>query len=167
MSEKAGCQGDDERPMSRMNARTLNDESSLPPERLSERLASYPLLDAIIERRSRRFGKGMSLTGGPLAFQSQARPKPLSLEEEAALAFAACGITGAALAELPYQSGDTPESGGGQIMTHFIGRTVASGDAIHAVVVFVINDEGVWMLKRPQDFPRTELAGLIALAREH
>jgi hypothetical protein len=32
--------------------------------------------------------------------------------EEAALAFAACGITGYALAELPYQTGDIPEAGG-------------------------------------------------------
>jgi hypothetical protein len=30
-----------------------------------ERLARYPLLDALTERRSRRFGKGMSLNGGP------------------------------------------------------------------------------------------------------
>jgi hypothetical protein len=28
-----------------------------------ERLARYPLLDALTERRSRRFGKGMSLNG--------------------------------------------------------------------------------------------------------
>jgi hypothetical protein len=153
--------------MSRMNAKTYPDESSTPPDGVNERLAHYPLLDAIIERRSRRFGKGMSLNGGPLAFQSEASPQPLSLEDEAALAFAACGITGAALAELPYQSGDVPEAGGGQIITHFIGRTVASGDAIHAVAVFVINDQGVWMLKRPQDFPRAELAGLISLARQH
>src|SRR5918912_2193401 len=102
--------------------------ASPPPTRapgaFSEQVARYPLLTAIIERRSRRFAKGMRLNGGPLAFQSEARPQPLSLEEEAALAFAACAITGPALAELPYQSGDEPESGGGQIMTHFIGRTV-------------------------------------------
>ena len=150
-----------------MSARISPDESSRRPNEVNENLARYPLLDAMIERRSRRFGKGMSLNGGPLAFQSTASPQPLSLEEEAALAFAACGITGPALAELPYQSGDVPEAGSGNIMTHFVGRTVASGDAIHAVVVFVINDDGVWMLKRPQDFPRTEIAGLIALARQH
>jgi hypothetical protein len=67
-----------------------------------EQLAHYPLLDALIERRSRRFGGGMSLNGGPLAYDSTHAPQPLSMEEEAALAFAACGITGPALAELPY-----------------------------------------------------------------
>ena len=93
-----------------------------------DRLARYPFLDALIERRSRRFGKGMSLNGGPLAYQSTHAPQPLSIEEEAALAFAGCGITGFALAELPYESGNVPEAGGGNIMTHLVSRTVASGD---------------------------------------
>src|SRR3712207_1732681 len=132
-----------------------------------ERLARYPLLDALIERRSRRFGEGMSLNGGPLAYYSTHAPQPLSLEEEAALAFAGCGITGFALAELPYESGDAREAGGGNIMTHFVGHTVASGDAMHNITLFVINDEGVWMLNRPQDYPREEITGLSRAAREH
>ena len=94
-------------------------------------------------------------------------PQPLSLEEEAALAFAACGVTGYALAELPYQTGNRPEAGSGNIMTHFIARTVPSGDAMHDCTVFVINDEGTWFLRRPQDFPRSEIAGLIQAARRH
>jgi len=91
----------------------------------------------------------------------------LNLEEEAALAFAGCGITGFALAELPYESGNVPEAGGGNIMTHLVSRTVASGDAMHNITLFVINDEGVWMLKRPQDYARSEIAGLSRAAREH
>ena len=129
-------------------------------------LARYPLLDALIERRSRRFGEGMRLNGGPLAYDSTHAPQPLSLEEEAALAFAGSGITGFTLADLPYESGEMPEAGGGNIMTHFVGRTVASGDAMHNITLFVINDEGVWMLKRPQDYPREEIAGLSQAARE-
>ncbi len=130
-------------------------------------LAQYPLLDALIERRSRRFGPGMRLQGGPLAHESTRLPQPLSLEEEAALAFAACGVTGYALAELPYQPGSAQGAGDGNIMVNFIARTAASGHALHYVVVFVINDDGVWMLKRPQDYPRGEVAGLIEAAREH
>ncbi len=129
--------------------------------------AKYPLLDALIERRSRRFALGMRLHGGPLAYDSAEAPRPLSLEEEAALAFAACGVTGYALAELPYQGGGIPEAGEGNIMVNFIGRTAASGHALHYVTVFVINDDGAWMLKRPQDYPRTEIADLIQAAREH
>ena len=55
----------------------------------------------------------------------------MSLEEEAALTFAGYDITGFALADLPYESGEMPEAGGGDIVTHFVGRTVASGDAMH------------------------------------
>nr|MDQ5826544.1 hypothetical protein [Chloroflexota bacterium] len=118
---------------------------------VGERLSRYPLLEVLIERRSRRFGDGMSLNGGPLAYHSARLPRLLSLEEEAALAFAGCGITGPVLADLPFESGEAHEAGGGNIMINLVGRTVASGDAVHAVALFVINDEGAWMLKRPQD----------------
>jgi hypothetical protein len=131
-----------------------------------ERLAHYPLLDALIERRSRRFGKGMRLNGGPLAYASAQAPQPLSLEQEAALAFAACGITGPVLAELPYQTGNVPEASSGNIMIQFIGRTVASADAGNTNSVFVINDGGVWLLRRPQDYPRAEIGALAQAARE-
>lgn len=125
------------------------------------------LVDTLLARRSRRFGKGMRLNGGPLAYQSTQPPQPLSLEEEAALAFAACGVTGYALADLPYQTGDQPEAGSGNIMTHFIGRTVPSGDAMHDCTVFIINDQGAWFLRRPQDFPRAEIPDLVRAAQQH
>src|SRR5689334_9768808 len=114
-------------------------------------MTDYPLLDALTYRRSRRFGRGMRLNGGPLAYESAAPPQPLTVEEEAALAFAACGVTGYALAELPYQDGGQPASGGGYIMTHFVARTVPSGDAMHNITLFVLNDAGAWLVKRPQD----------------
>ena len=135
-------------------------------ESAPSRATTYPLLDALLNRRSRRFGAGMRLNGGPLAYQSARLPQPLSLSEQAALAFAACGITGYALGELPYQTGDTPEAGGGNIMIHFIARTVPSGDAAHCVSLFVIDDHGAWMLKRPQDFPRAEIPELVRPAHE-
>jgi hypothetical protein len=55
---------------------------------------NYSLLQALIERRSRRFAAGMKLDGGPLTFESDRAPQLLSEGEEAALAFAACGVTG-------------------------------------------------------------------------
>jgi len=132
------------------------------PARLSEAL----LLRAMRERRSRRFAPGMTLATGPLSYSSVRPPAPLTEAEEAALAFAACGVTGYALADLPYGKGSAPESSGGHIMTHFIARTVASGDAMHDCTVFVLNDGGAWLLKRPQDYPRHEIPALIQAARE-
>lgn len=125
-----------------------------------------PLLEALLNRRPRRFDRGLHLSGGQLTYRSTA-PAALSAADEATLAFAGAGITGYALAELLYQEGVEPESGSGNIITHFIGRTVASGDAIHAVSLFVISDDGVGLLKRPQDFARADYAHLIEHARDH
>jgi hypothetical protein len=143
------------------------DEPHVSSHAATEQLAGYPLLEALIERRSRRFGHGMRLNGGPLEYKSMRPSQPLSLEEEAALAFAGYGITGPVLAELPYDSGDEDEAGGGNIIINLVGRTVASGDAVHAVTLFVINDEGAWMLRRPQDYPRAEIAELARAGRGH
>src|SRR2546430_5266336 len=128
-------------------------------------LSSFPLLTALLERRSRRFGAGFRLNGGPLAFASQRAPAPLSVAEEAALAFAANGVNGYALSELPFDAGDRPNAGGGHIMVHFVGRPVPSGDAMHLTTLFVLNDDGEWMLRRPQDFARHHVPGLAEPAR--
>lgn len=122
-------------------------------------LSGYPLLDALRDRRSRRFGLGMEI-GGPLAHRSERPPVPLSEDEQALLAFAACGITGPALGELEYQPG-----GGGSIMAGMAGRTVASGDAIQAVAVFVLDPEAAWLLRRPRDLGPAATAEQADLAR--
>jgi hypothetical protein len=127
---------------------------------------SYPLLSALLERRTRRFGKGMTLGGGPLAYASQQPPVPLTIEEEAALAFAACGITGHALGELDYTTG-SPTAGGGDILAGFVGRTAMSGDAVQSVAVIVMNDDGTWLLPRPQDLQPADVSELIRMAKEY
>ena len=123
-------------------------------------LRSYPLLDALRDRRSRRFGVGMAMRQGPLAYASRRPPLELSEDEEAALAFAACGVTGFALADLNFAPGE-----GGSIIAGTLGRTAASGDAIHTVSVFVTRDDATYLLKRPQDFPAGEIPELAELAR--
>ena len=135
-------------------------------QNVRDSLRSYSVLEAIASRRSRRFARGMNLNGGPLAYKSRKAPDPLSFQEEAALAFAACGITGYAMAELPYASGSTPDCGGGNIMKQFVGRTVPSADALHTVIVFLMNDKGTWMLRRPQDVPSSEVEQLVKAAKE-
>lgn len=125
----------------------------------------YPLLEALRNRRSRRFGKGMALGSGPLAYHSRAAPQPLTVEEEAALTFAACGITGHALADLPFDNND-PDGGAGGAILHLVGRTVPTGEASHSVALFVLNDSGTWYIRRPQDYPRARITELVTLARD-
>ena len=123
--------------------------------------ARFPLLSALRERRSRRFGLGMSIPGGPLAFHSRHPPAPLTEAEEAALAFAACGITGHALADLCYA-----KDGGGNIMAGLVARTIASGDGIQAVALVITNDAATYLIRRPRDLPATDLPELIALGQQ-
>ncbi len=122
---------------------------------------SYPLIDALRERRSRRFSVGMRIEGGPLAYASQREPLPLSEEEEAVLAFAAGGVTGAALADW-----DWSEEAGGNMLANLLGRTVGSVDAVHAVSLVVINDQGAWLMRRPRDLDPAEALEVARLARE-
>ncbi len=97
----------------------------------------HPLLTALRERRSRRFGCGMKIPAGPLAYESRRAPVPLTEAEESALVFAACGLTGHALADLTYAQG-----GGGNIMGGLWARTIASGDGLQTVALIVTNDTG-------------------------
>ena len=118
------------------------------------------LFEVLVNRRSRRLGLGMSIPAGPFQYNSPHPPIPLTEDEEAALAFAACGVTGYALADLSYGARD-----GGTMLAGRLGRTVASPDAVNAVAVLVTNDRGTWLLKRPQDFAPAEFLELVHLAK--
>lgn len=128
---------------------------------LVQKLAQFPLLSALRDRRSRRFGLGMKMPAGPLAFTSRHAPVPLAEEEEATLVFAACGITGHALADLCYAPG-----GGGSIMAGLVGRTIASGDGLQTVALIVINDQGTYLVRRPRELPSADIPQLIELGRQ-
>jgi hypothetical protein len=117
-------------------------------------------MEAVVNRRSRRFSMGATMNGGALAYKSSQKPVPLSTLEEAILVTAAAGISGHPLADLPYDSGNVPESGGGNVIASFNGRTVASADGVHGTALFVINDEGTFLLRRPQDLPQVEISDL-------
>lgn len=119
------------------------------------------LLDILRTRRSRRFGLGMKMAEGPFAYTSRHAPVRLTEEEEAMLAFAACGITGYAMADLCYAPGQ-----GATILAGLLGRTIPSGDAIQTVSLIISNDEATYLLKRPQDFARTEIPELVQMAAE-
>ncbi len=126
-----------------------------------ENVVAYPLLEALRGRRSRRFGLGMQMEHGPMAYTSRHAPLCLTEDEEALLAFAACGVTGYALADLVYEKGQ-----GGTILAGLLGRTIPSGDAIQTVALIVTNDEATYLIKRPQDFASHEIPELARLAEQ-
>jgi hypothetical protein len=101
----------------------------------------------------------MEIPAGPLTYRSRHPAIPIAENDEALLAWAACGITGPALADLCYAPGH-----GGNIMAGLVGRTVASGDCLQTISLFVINDQGAWLVRRPQELSQTELSQAIALS---
>lgn len=131
------------------------------PVEITQSTLVHAVVTLLRQRRSRRFAPGMRITSGPFTYTSRYAPAPLTEEEEAVLAFAACGVTGYALADLAYGKGH-----GGQMLAGLLGRTVASPDAINTVSVVVTNDEATYLLKRPQDFAPTEFPQLVELARQ-
>jgi hypothetical protein len=94
-----------------------------------------PLADALLTRRSRRFGLGMTLPTGPLAHASRAEPVPLSELEEAVLVWLGTGVTGLALGDLP------PD--GLSWMHRWIGRSWPCSVNSHSTELFFTNDEGL------------------------
>ena len=65
-----------------------------PTQELLTDVATYPLLSALFGRRARRFGLGMSIPDGPLAYTSQHEPVPLNDLERALLVLCGTGVSG-------------------------------------------------------------------------
>ena len=130
------------------------------------RLFEYPLIEAMAHRRSRRFSMGATMPGGGLEYRSRREPLPLTKTEEALLCFAAAGVSGLCLGDVPFGSGGLKEGGGGNVMAALTGRTGASADAVHSAALFVVNDEGTYLWRRPQDFPLDQINELARLAAE-
>ena len=96
---------------------------------------NFPLFEAMMGRRSRRFGFGMELEHGPFTYKSDKEPFPLSEDETAILVAAATGLTGAILCE-----GDTQ---GGMVKS--VGRTHPSAVGAHRTQLFFTNDDGLFL----------------------
>jgi len=96
--------------------RSLDPSSDSPP---LDELLEFPLFRALFGRRSRRFGLGMEISSGPLAFRSGAEPLPLSELERSLLVAAGTGVSG--------------------------GRTAPTAAGIGTPVLFFTDDEGTWV----------------------
>lgn len=100
----------------------------------------YPLFDAIMGRRARRFGLGMEMANGPFRYRSNKEPIPLNELETAMLVAAATATTGPVLAET--------ELPGGMVKT--VGKPYPSAMGSHRARLFFTNDDGVYVVKADQ-----------------
>ncbi|MEM4409948.1 MAG: hypothetical protein QXI19_14525, partial [Candidatus Caldarchaeum sp.] len=125
-----------------------------------EEALSYPLIDAILNRRSRRFGLGMELKDSSLEFKSSHPPIPLDEFEEALLVWAGTGLTGLCLADLP------PETGI-DLLCQWTGRTWPSACNNHGTELFFTNDTGLYFVNVKKMLPRhNELDVFFKMSRE-
>lgn len=111
-------------------------------------LFSYPFMQCMQDRRTRRVAQGVSLVAGDLSHRSENAPSPLSPLEEAVL-IAAVGVTGAVLHDGPL----VKPTGAPELGTPFlnsVARAASSPDNAQATSFFMINDEGTWLLERPR-----------------
>ncbi len=121
------------------------------PENLRRAVASawnYSLLDAVFNRRSRRFAVGSEIPGGVHKYRSQQPPFPLDEIEEALLMEATTGISGLVLADLPFQD-ERERDAGGNTICHWVGRTWPSPCASHDTHLLYWNDEATYLVRDP------------------
>ena len=109
--------------------------------------ATLTLLDLLQQRKTRRFGRGMTLPSGPLAYASRHEPVPLSREEERYLIYAAVGQSGRNLGDMQFIGRPDHSDGQGQALMNFQSRTVPSPCAAHTTHLFYTNDEGLFFVR--------------------
>jgi hypothetical protein len=101
----------------------------------------YPLFDAIMGRRSRRFGLGMEMVSGPFKHRSDKAPIGLNDLETALLVAAATATTGPIFAETQLPGG----------MVKTIGKPYPSAMGSHRARLFFTNDHGVYVVNADQE----------------
>jgi hypothetical protein len=108
-------------------------------------LANFSLLEALFGRRSRRFGVGMTIPDGPLAYESKHPPQPLSELERAVLITAAVGVSGWNLG-IPHTAAGSDDKGCNYTVRP-LGRTYPSGAATHGSEILINDDSGAYITR--------------------
>lgn len=136
-------------------------------------LARYPLLQAIFGRRSRRFGLGMRIPSGPLAYTSPHQPLPLSSLERGLLVLCGAGISGWTFG-IEHTASASPE-GGCNYPVRLTGRTYASRAGVLSSELAFTDESGTYItalrnldahgLRELRDV--ADLPGLLAWVEAH
>jgi hypothetical protein len=121
-------------------------------------LASFPLLEALYGRRSRRFALGGEIPDGPLAYRSRHDALPLSELERMLVLTAMAGTTGwhyAITRHARYAPHVSNYAGAAA------GRTFPSAAGFHTAELFFTDDSGVYF------FPTRDAGALVDPTTEH
>jgi hypothetical protein len=107
-------------------------------------LLDFPLTTALFGRRARRFGLGMEIPSGPLAFTSGKEAMPLSDLEQELLIAAATGVSGWSFG-VPFGP-RTPESHA-EFTIRFTGRTAPTAAGLGTPALFFSDDDGCYLTR--------------------
>lgn len=113
-----------------------------------EETLSFPLMSALAMRRTRRVCAGTRILSGELSHLDPGPPRPLSALEEAIL-IASTGLTGITMKDGPLEA-PHDDSELGFPFLHCLGRSAPSPDNSQCTHFFMINDEGIWFIRRLQ-----------------
>jgi hypothetical protein len=144
---------------------TISTDTTTPTEMLE-----LPLGQALFGRRARRFGLGMEIPSGPLAFTSRSAPLPLSPTEQAVLVAAATGVTGWNDG-VPFGPARPGEHA--RVTQRFTGRTAPTAGGFGTPVLFYTDDDGVYLTNtrdtrpEPSGGSADRLGDIVAVCRRH
>jgi len=136
-------------------------------------LKQFPFLDALFGRRARRFGLGMEIPAGPLAYRSEKKPLPLSETEQMLLAAAATGVSGWNFG-VPF-SPPTPDAHA-SFTLRYTGRTAPTAAGIGTPTLFFTDDKGCYCTRtrdvepqKMQEFDSSDnaLHGIVSVCRKN
>lgn len=120
-------------------------------------LATFPLLEALYGRRSRRFALGAEIPDGPLAYRSRHEPLPLT-ELERMLVLSAMGGTTGWHYSITRHARYAPHVS--NYSAAAAGRTFPSAAGFHTAELFFTDDSGVYF------FPTRDAGALVDPATE-
>jgi hypothetical protein len=136
-------------------------------------LLEFPLLQALFGRRARRFGLGMEIPSGPLAFTSRKDPVPLTALEQMILVAAATGVSGWNFG-VPF--GPRTPDAHAEFTLRFTGRPAPTAAGLGTPALFFTDDDGCYCARtrdvRPEAMRvlvggEAALEGVLATCREH
>lgn len=114
-----------------------------------QQIVDFPLVSGLFGRRSRRFGYGMAIPSGPLAYTSPHEPLPLCELERALLRAAGTGVTGWNFG-IPFTINQSESLSNYSL--RMTGRTVPSAATIGSSELFFTDDTGIY-ITRTRDLP--------------
>ncbi len=136
-------------------------------------LLQHPFMNALFGRRARRFGLGMEIPSGPMAYRSDKEPIPLSETEQMLLLAAGTGVSGWHFG-IPYGP-QTPDSHA-EFCLRLTGRTGPTAAGLGIPAMFYTDDKGCYCTRTRDVEPQAmqELKGeendldrIISVCREN